>query len=215
MHKMTNVPNYQELRELVPELKYVLWDMDGTIMETEKFHINSTLEILKELSPESKLTLKEIERFCIGTTDHKILSQIQETGALLKISPHDFIEKKNIVIENYLKEIKNKEIFNPKVGTLIQTLNESGIRQSVVTSSERSVTKTLLAHLKLTEFFSFIITREDTKLNKPDPEPYLLAMKRFETTADKCLIFEDSQSGLTAARKSRAKYINAAWYTLP
>lgn len=74
------------------------------------------------------------------------------------------------------------------------------LRMAIVTSSQRYHFDVMHASTRLTEFFEFVLAREDFRETKPNPEPYLLALQRLGLTADRCLAIEDSERGLAAAR---------------
>jgi HAD superfamily hydrolase (TIGR01509 family) len=71
---------------------------------------------------------------------------------------------------------------------------------AVVTSSQRQHFQVMHADIGLTEYFEFVLAREDYGETKPSPEPYLLALQRLGLKADACVAVEDSERGLAAAR---------------
>ncbi len=71
---------------------------------------------------------------------------------------------------------------------------------AVVTSSQREHFEVMHAGTQLTDFFEFVLAREDFKETKPNPEPYLLALERLGLEAERCIAIEDSERGLAAAR---------------
>jgi HAD superfamily hydrolase (TIGR01509 family) len=71
---------------------------------------------------------------------------------------------------------------------------------AIVTTSTRAHFELIHKNRLLMRFMDFVLTREDYLLSKPDPEPYLLALRSFGASADECLVVEDSQRGLQAAR---------------
>lgn len=213
MQEMISIPHLQQLRTLFPDFECILWDMDGTIMKTEPLHINATVEILNHYAAQGPyLTYSEVEDICTGTTDAGILELLQKQGILQTINLDLFIQMKSTYIEALLPSLEMNNIFNIGIQILMKKAKEHNIKQAVVTSSEYSVTHALINYLNLGEYFEFIITRADTVLNKPHPEPYILAMDKLNTTSDKCLIFEDSKTGLLAAKASKAHVIKACWY---
>jgi len=74
------------------------------------------------------------------------------------------------------------------------------VRMAVVTSSQREHFEVMHAGTQLTDFFEFVLAREDFKETKPNPEPYLLALERLGLEAERCIAIEDSERGLAAAR---------------
>ena len=213
MHQFKSVPNLNSLMEINPDLEFVLWDMDGTIMETECLHSKGTAAILNHYHASSEVpSMEEIDKLCIGATDGICLQKLKSLNLLLEMSEEEFISQKTIFIS---KELESKDIIdliNSGVINLLKECNRNGIKQAVVTSSEKELTHILLKFLNLNHFFEFILTREDTKKNKPDPLPYLTALEKFKAAKEKCLIIEDSQTGLAAANASNIMTIQARWY---
>jgi len=70
---------------------------------------------------------------------------------------------------------------------------------AIVTTSTRAHFELIHRDRKLSRFMDFVLSREDYVLSKPDPEPYLLGLRKFGASADNCLVIEDSQRGLQAA----------------
>lgn len=212
MHQFTEVPKYKDLVGTPKELKAVLWDMDGTIMETECLHALSTQHILNNQHPDLHLAYSEVEKVCIGESDKTIFDHFKSKDLLTHYSLEEFINDKNIFIAKELETLSPSSILNPKVEALMDEFKSRGIKQAVVTSSEKVITHTLLKHLCLFENFELILTREDTIENKPSPRPYLKAMELLAVTPNEVIIFEDSPTGLVAAKESNALTFQACWY---
>lgn len=210
-NRLKTVPIYNTLQSQHPKMKAVLWDMDGTIMQTEPLHALCTLEILK-LDPSFKETYEEVERVCVGETDKKILNHYQQKGFFWDMKLNEFISQKNELIKIKISETPRESIVLPEIIKLIEGLKLSGLKQAIVTSSEKELTEFLLENLDLRKYFDFVITREDTKDNKPSPMPYQYAMNLLKLTPREVLIFEDSKIGLQAAKESKATFFQADWY---
>lgn len=212
MHKLNRVPNIQDLQSFNPLCKAILWDMDGTIMETEALHIKSTQQLLEQNHKSVPLLATEIENICYGQTDPKILQALQSKKLLENMSLEEFIKQKNTLIGKLLYITPTATIFNNEVGEFIKLAAKNGIKQVIVTSSEKDITIIFLKFLELIDYFEFIMTREDTLENKPSPLPYTTAMKKLGLQPENVFIFEDSTLGLEAALNSLAPYCKAEWY---
>lgn len=210
-NRLKTVPIFNTLQSQHPTMKAVLWDMDGTIMQTEPLHALSSLEILKK-NPKFKETYHEVEKTCWGETDQTIFEHYQAKGFLQDISLIEFIDLKNEIIKLKINETPRERIVLPEILKLIEGLKLSGLKQAVVTSSEKELTEFLLESLDIRKYFDLVITREDTKDNKPSPMPYQYAMSLLNLTPKEVLIFEDSQVGLQAAKESQATFFQAGWY---
>ncbi|MBW2660039.1 MAG: HAD family hydrolase [Deltaproteobacteria bacterium] len=76
---------------------------------------------------------------------------------------------------------------------------QNKVRMGIVTSSRREHFDIIHANTDILPYFDFVLTQEDYKGSKPDPEPFLTAMKHCRLTREECLIIEDSERGLAAA----------------
>lgn len=207
---MQEIISYPELHKQYQGINTFLFDMDGTVMNTEVIHaraINSL--ILKETGTE--IPLDKLEIMCIGLTDEIVYEKLYKDQLLKTISLEDFLKEKKALFKDILADIEPELIFNEKMRSLLKELS-SKHNLALVTSSEQETTHLLLEFLNLKELFHHIITREDTKDNKPHPAPYHLAMSKFSVEAENCLIFEDSIPGRTAALNSGAKLFEVNWY---
>ena len=73
------------------------------------------------------------------------------------------------------------------------------MRMAVVTSSQRQHLDLMHAGIGLTNYFEFVLAREDYGKTKPNPEPYLAALERLGMRVENCVAVEDSERGLAAA----------------
>jgi HAD superfamily hydrolase (TIGR01509 family) len=79
-------------------------------------------------------------------------------------------------------------------GRIPMAVVSGGVRESVIAT---------LASLKLLEYFDTLVCAEDYKKGKPDPEAFLLAAARLKLLPQSCLVFEDTDMGIEAARAAR------------
>lgn len=215
MQLVNEVPNLEQLLEKNPQLKAVFWDLDGTILLTEILHANAYKQIIESSAETSQLkliNLEELEEKCMGQTDPVIFKQVQELGLLKGFNEVEFLLHKNQVMKDQLPQVDIHSILHVDIKNLIVSLHQNGIKQAVVTSSEKQTAYDLISHVGLTEYFEFILTREDTNENKPSPVPYQKAMELMQITPQECIIFEDSEVGQAAATASQGSLVPARWY---
>lgn len=207
------VPNFNDLQRMLTGRTVLLWDMDGTICHTEKFHAMALEQVFLKYSPEDiPYSLTQMEEIGTGLTDKMVFEKLQSQGLFPSIHIHQLLQFKDDSFEMILNSQDLSVIFNEKLRDIFKKCLEQGIKLAVVTSSEKKAAHDLLGALRLTDFFQFIVTQEDTENNKPHPQPYLHAMDLFNVSANNVAIFEDSQVGLEAAHKSLAQVFKAQWY---
>jgi len=212
MQLINPLPTFKDLQILNPALKAVFWDMDGTIMETEILHVKASLVVIKKYNPDFNESLIEIEKNMTGRTDSQFFQTYREKGLLKELNIDQFLQEKNDILFTILNEIQPQEIFSEKIRSLLIELSTNHIKLAVVTSSEKDIAFAFLEFLDIKKYFDHIITRADTELNKPNPEPYFYATKLLGHDPKEIIVFEDSQFGITAARGANLYVHHANWY---
>ena len=149
----------------------VLWDLDGTLIDTADLHVYAFIEALRRIGYNANEEHAKAFRQRLGKRFVDIIKEIFPN------MPGDEIER--------LKEIR-REIVLSRVD-LIKPLPPSRLLPIVsrvcptalITSSNRQFTETILDHFKWRSYFDIVITGDDVKLGKPNPEPVLLALKKL------------------------------------
>lgn len=214
MQVLKDIPNFKYLESLIGPTKALLWDMDGTICHTEKFHAMALESVFQKYSPENNpYSLNELEKLGTGLTDAMVFKNLQDQGFFKSTSAQSLLDFKNSSFDHILQTQDLETIFHPKLRELFNECYRKNILLAVVTSSEKKAANDLLGALGIKDFFKIIITQEDTTENKPNPAPYLHAMKLLNLQPSDVTIFEDSPTGLEAARLSQANVFKVQWYS--
>jgi HAD superfamily hydrolase (TIGR01509 family) len=178
----------------MPVIKAVLFDMDGVLIEAKDWHYEA---LNKALS----LFGYEINRFEHLTgydglpTRNKLKRLSLEKG--LPEELHSFI---NEMKQQYtISMIHNlcRPRFNHEYA--LSRLKAEGYRLAVGSNSVRLSIEMMLYHAKLTQYFEFMLSNEDVRKAKPDPEMYLKSMEKMGLLPEECLIVEDNENGIKAA----------------
>ncbi|GAB1452691.1 HAD family phosphatase [Draconibacterium sp.] len=172
-----------------------LFDMDGTLVDSEK---------LKGLA-----LVKTCGHFggCVDVDSYKMVmgkSWGEVTNyffAKAQIAP-DFYEFNAVFKQAYQELLLNELKPNSNVVELLSNLKERGKKIGIVSSAFGWMVDQVLTQLDLKKFFDVVVTQEDVTLHKPDPEAYFLALKKLELPGSEVLIFEDSESGVVAAKNA-------------
>lgn len=210
---MQTVPDLALLKAGFPGLKTLLFDMDGTLFDTEKYHTLALQSIGHEQNIIPPLGPKELHELMMGKADHLLFDIIKDwNGFPGHWDVHAFVKEKNRHLLQILSQVDGKNYLSPMIEFLLTEAKSEGIQIGLVTSSEKIITNELLKLSRLDKTFDYILTRDDTLHVKPNPWPYLKAMDSLGAAREFTLIFEDSQVGLEAARGSGAHFIEARWY---
>lgn len=181
--------------------KLAIFDMDGTLFNTEKVNFLSYKHALIDYGYELDYDFYVQE--CNGRFYKDYLPLIVPNP-----SPQ-LLED----IHNKKKKFYSSNLASAKVNThLFNIIN--GIKQeyfiALVTTASRTNCYDLLNYFQKTHLFDLILTHNDVKEVKPDPEGFIRAMYHFGIKADKTIIFEDSDVGIIAAKKTGATVLTVA-----
>jgi beta-phosphoglucomutase len=210
---MKTVPDLNTLKTAFPGVRTLLFDMDGTLFDTEKYHSQALQNIGREQKIIPPLGPKEMHQLMMGKADHLLFDLIKDWPGFPKHwDVTAFVHEKNRHLLNLRSQVDGSTYFSPKLKSLLLEATQEKFQIGLVTSSEKVVTLELLKLANLSNFFSYVLTRDDTDYVKPDPWPYLTAMAHFKASPDTTLVFEDSNVGMEAAQKAGAHLIKAEWY---
>ena len=175
-------------------MEYIaLFDLDGVILDTEGQYTLVWNRIGEKYGKEK---------------DFGILIKGQTFDKILKEHFHSEAQSKEVI--QLLNEFETEMRYDyvPGAVEFVDSLKEIGVRCAVVTSSNRlKMEKVYRHHPDLREKFDYILTSEDFTQSKPSPECYLIGMRMLGADAAHTVIFEDSVSGLSAARGSGARVV--------
>lgn len=208
------IPLFKTLKNTYPGLKTLLFDMDGTIFNSEGYHAQALLNIGENHKIVPPHPLEEVHALLVGKADHFVFETIRQWENFPQHwSVTDFVREKNNNLLVILKSVDPRDFFPQEILALMLEAKNEKLKLGLITSSEKIVTLELLTMAGIFEHFDVVLTRDDCPAHKPDPWPYKEAMKRLDVRPEEALIFEDSDVGLTAALASGAQVIKVKWFT--
>lgn len=180
--------------------KAVIFDKDGVIVETKKLHFEKwkrtfnqhnkkfNEEILNQMMGRS--ARENIKEFLDPTLSDEFITKI--LGEQLRFITSMFDRYVSLVpgIINFLKKLK-----------------DANIPVALATSSRLESMNLVLDKFKLRPYFSVLINANDIALAKPNPEIYLHSVKSLKVKPEICVVFEDSYSGVEAAKSAGMKVV--------
>lgn len=180
-----------------------IFDLDGVIVDTAKYHYLAWKRLARELGFE--FTIKDNERLK-GVSRMASLEILLETGKLSfdEKTKLELADRKNRWYIEYINEMKEDEIL-PGVKKFLENARSAGIKTALGSASKNALT--ILGRLKLIDFFDAIIDGNKVSKAKPDPEVFLLAAQKLRITPEHCVVFEDAKAGIEAAKGAGMKCV--------
>lgn len=176
-------------------IKAVIFDFDGVIVDTEEVGVRVSCDIMKKKCGVD-LTGDDKRRF-YGLQDLSFYQYLAQKYAFPS-SPEELLLHHN---EMYGKEILSINDCLPGVRNLLNRLQAQRIPTAICSGSYRHQIVTILNNLAL-DSFDLITSCEETSKHKPHPEPYLLTAEKLRLKPVNCLAIEDSENGIISARSA-------------
>jgi beta-phosphoglucomutase len=210
---LKEVPSFEVIKQENPNLKALIFVMDGTLLNTEPLHAIIHKELAQEYAPDKSFTNEQMLEDFKGLADNLIYDEFIKRNIITDSTTcAAFIEIKNNIMLKEIPEMRLNAIFNDKILTLIHEATKQGYPVSICTASQRELTHTLLQTFDLFKLFKLIKTNEDFSRSKPDPEPYISTINELQLQADDVVIFEDSIAGIQSAKSTKAPMYKVEWY---
>ena len=179
-------------------ISHIIFDCDGVLLDSEKISMDVDLALLAENGID--FTEAEMHRRFVGVTFESMVADMEvEFGKPL---PKDLSDRKDVLmLDHYRRELKT-------VPGVIPMLQQLSLPKSIGTNGPRQRAMEALRMTGLEPFFGDRLTTfEDVKYGKPAPDIYQLAAFRAGFAPGKCVVVEDSVTGVTAALAAGAHVI--------
>ena len=177
-------------------VKGVLFDMDGVILDTEKLYTRFWCEAAQALgfpmTHEMALGMRSLSR---QMGERQLKSYLGE-----EVDYYQVRSKRIEMMTAFVNE--NGVELKPGIHELLAFLKEHGIKTSIATSSPLDRTKAYLSQVGLVDAFDELVSGHMVEHGKPAPDIYLYAAEKLGLKPEECLVLEDSPSGLLAAYRA-------------
>jgi HAD superfamily hydrolase (TIGR01509 family) len=172
-------------------VRAVLWDLDGTLVDTEPYWIAAEYDLAEEhggtWSQEHALQLVGNDLLDSGHYIRQVMG--------LEMSAEDVVD---YLLDRVVAQAERAVPWRPGAVELLEALRESGVPCGLVTMSYQRLVAPVVAHLP-PETFRVIVTGDQVERGKPHPEPYLTAAAALGLDPGECVAIEDSNTGATSA----------------
>lgn len=187
-------------KELFDKKKLITFDLDGTILKSEKVWDAAFQTVAKTL------TSDPVKAGVVGESVKNRLNSILDANHLIK-NTRPISELTELVHNEFLKNLDQLELAKGFWPFAAELKFKKKLNLALVTNTSRVVAERVVAHFELKEVFDFIICGDDVKNPKPNPEIYKKTLARFKIAPVNALVFEDSLIGCSSAAKARIKMI--------
>ena len=180
----------------------VIFDMDGVILDSERVYQEIEREMYEELG--IPVTSEEHRKF-IGTAESAMWGYMKNR--------YNFDEEISELIQKERKRFLARLSSNPGIPPmegieeLLKKLSDRGIPLLIASSSSMEIIEAVIRHLDIARHFSGIVSGDEVEHSKPAPDIFLTASKLINIPPSDCVVIEDSENGVKAARTAGMRVV--------
>jgi beta-phosphoglucomutase len=172
----------------------VLWDMDGTLVDTAEYHYRAWKALADEAG---EMFTRDDFAATFGMRNPEILAKLYP-GKYDSTAVSRLGDRKEVL---YRAAVEQGGVdFLPGVRALVEALHAAGSRQAIASSAPRANLELILRLTGATALFAALVSAEDVRRGKPDPEVFQTAASRLSAAATTCVVMEDAVAGVQAAK---------------
>ena len=180
---------------MLKNVKAVLFDLDGTLVDSMSMWKEIDVDYLKKFGiPVPDTLQQDIE----GLSMYQTAVYFKETFGIPDSLQEIQDTWNSMAYEKYIHEVPLK----PFVLEFLELLKQNNIPCGIATSNSRVLTEAILKSHGIKECFSVMVTGDEVKKGKPEPEVYLTAAAKLEIKPEDCLVFEDIPFGIMAGKRA-------------
>jgi beta-phosphoglucomutase len=184
-------------------LKACIYDLDGVITDTAKYHYDSWKWVADQL--DYKLTPKQNQKLKGVGRKESLERIIKWSGSRIsEADKQSYLSKKNKMYLDFIDKMDPEEIFDGFID-FNNNAKENGIKVGIGSSSRNAIR--IIDKLDLVLEFHALVDGGMTPNTKPEPDIFLLVAEKLHVNPEDCLVIEDSQAGITAAKKAGMKSV--------
>lgn len=179
----------------------VIFDMDGVILDSEPISLHVLDKMYDELGIDVPL---EVKYTMFGRTMLDWWKFLVDKYNITDFTPEELAQKQAQGILDFYDTEDMDSYFFSSLENVLKELKRNGIKTAVASSSPLKTIKKVLDMGNLTDYFDLIVSGSEPyiKRGKPEPDIFLYAADKLGSKPEECIVVEDSESGLLAAKKA-------------
>ena len=177
----------------------LIFDMDGTILDTESTHRQAWSQVLRPYG----MHFDEQAMVALNGAPTWKIAQVIIANHQSDVDPHLLAAEKTALVKTMLLD-------NVKPLPLIDVVKAYHGRKpmAVGTGSEHAMAEMLLCHLGLRGYFEVVVGADDVTKHKPEPETFLRCAQLLGVRPERCIVFEDADFGVEAAKRANMAIVD-------
>lgn len=187
--------------DLPPSFTSIIFDMDGTLVDSINLIVKSFNYAARRFLPR-ELSIQE------GLSVQGCTLEDQLSGFVPQSTLHGAVERYH---EYFVHNFHSEVHVYPGIPELLGAFQDKGVRLAVCTAADRESARHTLVRSGLLHFFSTIVTGDDVKVPKPDPEGLRVVMRAIKANAADTLYIGDHPNDIRAAQTAGANSAAALW----
>ncbi len=184
-------------------IKAVVFDLDGVLVNTDRFHYLAWKRILQEMGTDFSIEENEQIKGVARSRSLEILLQMKNI-TMSQVEKMRILRKKNNLYLEYITEI-DEDYLLEGVQEFLELLKFNGLRTAIASTSDN--TSLVLELTGLKKYFDVVIDGYKVKAPKPNPEVYLVSAMELQIEPEDCAVFEDSRAGVLSAKRAGMKVV--------
>jgi beta-phosphoglucomutase family hydrolase len=183
------------------ELKAVLFDLDGTLLDNNEVHYKAWKKYLKDNGKE--ISDEDFKENISGRTNQDAVEHIYDKKMSQEEAEKYYLKKEEIYREMYKPDIKAI----PGLEKFLEDLDKHDVTMAIATSGIQVNIDFMFEHVPIKQYFDKIINSNDIEKGKPDPEIFLKTAEELGILPENCVVFEDSIAGVQSGKAAGMKVV--------
>jgi len=178
-------------------VKAVVYDLDDLMVNSYPLHSIASDEVLKKYGVDLK-EVNDMRANFVGMRISDILKMIVDRFDL-KVSMGKLRKERSAI---FLKLVREKLKSMPGLLNSLELIKKKDFKIAIASSGTREYINTVIAKFKISSYFDLIVSGDDVKKGKPDPETYIVTSKKMGLDPGEIVVLEDATNGIAAAKSA-------------